>query len=75
LTHDLQNHSDVGHYEPAFHGTKGQLFTQAPYSDRLFNNLMIQGSKELSKEFPFNRDFNDGTVIGTSRQFFTSRVF
>lgn len=71
LTHDLQNHSDVGHYEPAFHGTKGQLFTQAPYSDRLFNNLMIQGSKELSKEFPFNRDFNDGTVIGTSWNQFT----
>jgi len=31
---------------------------------------MIQGSKELSKEFPFNHDFNDGTVIGMSRWFF-----
>ena len=59
-----------------FHGTKGQLFTQAPYSDHPFNDLIIQASQELSKEFPFDRDWNDGSTVGIGRDIsITFRAF
>lgn len=66
--HGRQNRSNIDHYDPAFHGTKGQLFTQAPYSDHLFNDRIIQASEELSKEFPFDHDWNDGSTIGIDRK-------
>ncbi|KAJ3561543.1 hypothetical protein NP233_g10130 [Leucocoprinus birnbaumii] len=58
--------SNTGHYNPAFHGKGGELLTQAPYSIHPFNDMLMQSSKELPDEFPFDEDWSDGTPIGTS---------
>ena len=40
------------------------MATSAPYSVHPFNDMLIETTKELSHEFPFKLDMNDGSPIG-----------
>ncbi|KXN84306.1 Oxygen-dependent choline dehydrogenase [Leucoagaricus sp. SymC.cos] len=61
----------TGHYDPAFHGTNGQLFVSAPYTSHPFNDQLRKSGDELSDEFPFDLDWNDGTPVGSVTNYVT----
>ncbi|KAJ7235004.1 aryl-alcohol oxidase-like protein [Mycena haematopus] len=64
-TAPADNHNTTGQFNPALHGTKGpisvSLFGYA-YPD--FERRVIQTTKELPHQFPFNLDMNSGTPLG-----------
>jgi hypothetical protein len=50
-----------GHADPIIHGHQGELSVSAPYTNHLFNKMLIQSTEELEDEFPFKLDMNDGS--------------
>jgi hypothetical protein len=54
------------HIDPSVHGTNGKLSTSASYTNVSLNDLFLETTKELSDEFPFKLDVNDGKPIGLS---------
>lgn len=67
LTSDSENQSERGHIDPSIHSRNGKIFNTAPYSNHSFNEMLIQTTKELSEEFPFKFDMNDGKPIGIGK--------
>lgn len=53
-----------GHVDPSFHGSNGALSVTASYTNVSMNNYLLQATEELSDEFPFKLDMNDGQPIG-----------
>ncbi|EKM75427.1 hypothetical protein AGABI1DRAFT_123192 [Agaricus bisporus var. burnettii JB137-S8] len=53
-----------GHIDPSFHGSNGALSVTASYTNVSMNNYLLQATEELSDEFPFKLDMNDGQPIG-----------
>ncbi|KAF9445056.1 GMC oxidoreductase [Macrolepiota fuliginosa MF-IS2] len=62
------NLSEEGHFDPSVHGLDGKLQTSAPYNPHPLNDLLLETTKELSDEFPFLLDLNDGRPIGIGWQ-------
>jgi hypothetical protein len=54
------------HIDPSLHGSNGKLSTSASYTNASLNDLLLETTKELSDEFPFKLDVNDGKPIGLS---------
>ncbi|EKM75486.1 hypothetical protein AGABI1DRAFT_123150 [Agaricus bisporus var. burnettii JB137-S8] len=53
-----------GHIDPSVHGDDGKLSVVASYTNASFNDLLLETAKELSGEFPFKLDMNDGRPLG-----------
>lgn len=53
-----------GHIDPSVHGRTGVLSVTASYTNISMNNYLLQTAEELSSEFPFKLDMNDGQPIG-----------
>nr|V5NC32.1 RecName: Full=Pyranose dehydrogenase; Short=PDH; AltName: Full=Pyranose:quinone oxidoreductase 1; Flags: Precursor [Agaricus xanthodermus]AHA85314.1 pyranose dehydrogenase [Agaricus xanthodermus] len=60
FSQDFSDQSVDGHIDPAVHGRDGLLSVVASYTNVSFNDLLLQTTKELSDEFPFKLDLNDG---------------
>ncbi|KXN87048.1 Choline dehydrogenase, mitochondrial [Leucoagaricus sp. SymC.cos] len=71
LTSDSENQPEQGHIDPTIHGRNGRVSTSAAYSVHPFNDMLIETTKELTKEFPFKLDMNDGSPIGIAWNQFT----
>jgi hypothetical protein len=63
-TLDSENQDEQGHVNLSVHGRHGKVAVTAPYSLHPFNDMILQASTELSSEFPFKLDMNDGKPIG-----------
>ncbi|KAJ7609919.1 alcohol oxidase [Roridomyces roridus] len=66
------NHDTKGQFNPAFHGTQGPIDVSVrgyPWSE--FEGHVLQTTKELSEEFPFQEDYNAGTPLGIGWMQFT----
>ncbi|KAJ7635273.1 alcohol oxidase [Roridomyces roridus] len=59
------NHDTRGQFNPAFHSTHGINSVSLSGSQwPVFENQVIQTTRELPEEFPFNEDFNSGEPLG-----------
>lgn len=58
------NLSEKGHFDPSLHSRTGKLGVTAPYFNHPFNDLLFKATSELTDEFPFLKDLNDGKPIG-----------
>jgi hypothetical protein len=67
LVPDSENQTTQGHIDPEVHGYNGTLPVVADYTTAEFNEKLLQASRELSEEFPFKLDVNDGKPIGISK--------
>ncbi|KAF8179707.1 aryl-alcohol oxidase [Mycena galopus ATCC 62051] len=66
------NHNTQGQFNPAVHGTKGPISVSLlgyPWPE--FAQHVIQTTKELPDDFPFNLDMNSGKPLGISWLQFT----
>ncbi|KAF7361571.1 GMC oxidoreductase [Mycena sanguinolenta] len=64
-TPPADNHDTRGEFNPAVHSTYG--ITSVSLSGSrwpIFENQMIQTTRELPEEFPFNLDYNSGEPLG-----------
>ncbi|KXN90565.1 Glucose dehydrogenase [FAD, quinone], partial [Leucoagaricus sp. SymC.cos] len=55
------------HYDPTVHSRDGKVAVSAPYTPHPFNDMLLQSVNELSEEFPFDLDYNDGRPIGIGK--------
>ncbi|EKM83317.1 hypothetical protein AGABI1DRAFT_69614 [Agaricus bisporus var. burnettii JB137-S8] len=68
---DSENQDETGHVDPSLHGHTGNLTVTAPYVAHPFDDLLIKTTTELTDEFPYKQDMNDGRPIGISWNQFT----
>nr|Q3L243.1 RecName: Full=Pyranose dehydrogenase 2; Short=PDH 2; AltName: Full=Pyranose:quinone oxidoreductase 2; Flags: Precursor [Leucoagaricus meleagris]AAW82998.1 pyranose dehydrogenase [Leucoagaricus meleagris]AAW82999.1 pyranose dehydrogenase [Leucoagaricus meleagris] len=64
FSQDFLDQSMEGHIDPSVHGFDGMLSVVASYTNVSFNNLLLETTRELSDEFPFKLDLNDGKPHG-----------
>ncbi|KAK0473382.1 aryl-alcohol-oxidase from pleurotus Eryingii [Armillaria novae-zelandiae] len=58
------HHNTSGQFDPAVHGFDGINFVSLPGYPRGIDSRVIQVTKELPREFPFNLDYNSGYQLG-----------
>ncbi|KAK0495556.1 aryl-alcohol oxidase precursor [Armillaria luteobubalina] len=58
------HHNTSGQFDPAVHGFDGINFVSLPGYPRGIDGRVIQVTKELPREFPFNLDYNSGYELG-----------
>ncbi|KAK0186635.1 alcohol oxidase [Armillaria mellea] len=58
------HHNTSGQFDPAVHGFDGINFVSLPGYPRGIDGRVIQVTKELPREFPFNLDYNSGYQLG-----------
>ncbi|KAJ7734085.1 pyranose dehydrogenase [Mycena metata] len=64
-TAPADNHNTQGQYNPAVHGTDGPISVSVSgFSWSEFEQRVIQTTKELPDDFPFNLDMNSGKPLG-----------
>ncbi|KAJ7709322.1 aryl-alcohol oxidase [Mycena olivaceomarginata] len=64
-TPPVDHHDTRGQYNPAFHSTNGINSVSLPALNwPIFSRHVIEASKELPDEWPFNLDMNSGKPLG-----------
>ncbi|SJL14163.1 uncharacterized protein ARMOST_17618 [Armillaria ostoyae] len=58
------HHNTTGQYDPAVHGFEGITSVSIAEYPSVIDGRIIQATKELSDEFPFNMDYNSGYHLG-----------
>lgn len=58
------NHNITGQFEPSVHGFKGVTAVTLPGYPMSTDDKILQVTRELPGEFPYNRDFNSGSPLG-----------
>ncbi|KAJ7641333.1 aryl-alcohol oxidase precursor [Roridomyces roridus] len=58
------NHSTAGEYDPKVHSVSGVNSVTLPGYPQPIDNMLLQTTKELPSEFPFNLDMNSGNPLG-----------
>ncbi|PBK82247.1 alcohol oxidase [Armillaria gallica] len=58
------HHNLTGQYDPAVHGFEGVSFVSVAEYPSAIDGRIIQATKELPDEFPFNLDYNSGYHLG-----------
>ncbi|KAI0757745.1 alcohol oxidase [Daedaleopsis nitida] len=53
-------------YVPSAHGTSGPVGVTLPQVELPIDDIVLNAQKELSSEFKFNQDLNNGDMIGVS---------
>lgn len=64
MLEDSENQNEEGHVDPSVLGHTGNLTVTAPYVAHVFNDLLIKTTTQLTEEFPYKQDMNDGRPIG-----------
>lgn len=58
-------HDTTGQYNPVIHGTDGPIIVSLNgFPWPVFEQTVLQTTKELPDEFPFNLDMNSGKPLG-----------
>lgn len=64
-TQPADHHDTRGQFNPAVHSTDGiNSVSLDGYPWPIFQNHVIQTTREFPEEFPFNLDFNSGQMLG-----------
>ncbi|KAK0471536.1 aryl-alcohol oxidase precursor [Armillaria novae-zelandiae] len=58
------DHNTTGQYDPAVHGFEGITSVSVAEYPSVLDARIIQATRELSHEFPFNVDYNSGYHLG-----------
>ncbi|KAJ7260482.1 aryl-alcohol oxidase precursor [Mycena haematopus] len=58
------NHNTTGQYNPAVHSTTGMVSVSLPGFAHPFDSQIIETTKQLPEDFPFNLDMNSGYPLG-----------
>ncbi|TFK36268.1 pyranose dehydrogenase [Crucibulum laeve] len=58
------HHSTIGEFNPSLHSTHGMLPVSLPGFPESIDNRVIQTTKDLPIEFPYNVDMNSGSPLG-----------
>ncbi|EEB89979.1 hypothetical protein MPER_11873, partial [Moniliophthora perniciosa FA553] len=64
LTPPADGHDTTGQINPEVHGKSGVVGTSLPGFSTPIDPRIIQTTKELPNEFPYNLDMNDGSPLG-----------
>ncbi|KAL0576339.1 hypothetical protein V5O48_005637 [Marasmius crinis-equi] len=64
VTPPADKHNTTGQYDPSVHGHSGINPDSLPGYHEPMNDRIIQTTRELSDEFPFNLDYNSGSHLG-----------
>ncbi|KAJ6477553.1 aryl-alcohol oxidase [Mycena sanguinolenta] len=57
-------HNTTGQYNPALHSKTGMVSISLPGYPHPFDSRVIETTKELSADWPFNLDMNSGNMLG-----------
>ncbi|TFK33728.1 aryl-alcohol-oxidase from pleurotus Eryingii [Crucibulum laeve] len=63
-TPPVDGHNTTGQFDPTIHGTDGMLPISLPGFSQSIDDRIIETTKQLSNEFPFNEDMNSGNHLG-----------
>ncbi|KAF5364040.1 hypothetical protein D9756_001004 [Leucocoprinus leucothites] len=63
-TRPADNHNTAGQFNPRVHSTTGVTSVSLPGFPRDIDQRVIQTTKDLSAQFPFNQDMNSGSHLG-----------
>ncbi|KAF8153510.1 aryl-alcohol oxidase [Mycena galopus ATCC 62051] len=64
-TQPADHHDTLGQFNPAVHSTDGiNSVSLDGYPWPIFQNHVMQTTREFPEEFPFNLDFNSGQMLG-----------
>ncbi|KAF8797716.1 hypothetical protein BYT27DRAFT_7125001 [Phlegmacium glaucopus] len=63
LTPPVDNRNTAGEIDPNVHGKSGPSNTSLAAQQVSTDNLVLQGSQQLSSEFSFKLDYNSGNTI------------
>ncbi|KAG6901607.1 hypothetical protein C0995_010015 [Termitomyces sp. Mi166 len=63
-TAPADNHNTTGQFDPKVHGFKGINAVSLVGNPQSIDPRIIQTTKDLSEEFPFNLDMNSGNPLG-----------
>jgi choline dehydrogenase len=58
------NLPETNHFNISNHNTDGILGVTAPYYTHPFNDILFETIRDVSDEFPFLLDLNNGSPIG-----------
>lgn len=62
-------HNTRGQLNPSVLGKSGPLLITVPNSPGALDAMVIETTKQLSDEFPFNLDMNSGNELGVGESF------
>ncbi|KAF7375489.1 Choline dehydrogenase, mitochondrial [Mycena sanguinolenta] len=57
-------HNTTGQYNASYHSTTGMVSISLPGYPHPFDSRIIETTKELSEDWPFNLDMNSGYMLG-----------
>ncbi|KAF9450824.1 GMC oxidoreductase [Macrolepiota fuliginosa MF-IS2] len=63
-TSPADQHDTSGQFDPSDHGFSGMTFVSLPGFSQEIDDMVIQTTKQLNHEFPFNLDMNSGKPLG-----------
>ncbi|KAG6844222.1 hypothetical protein H0H87_008700 [Tephrocybe sp. NHM501043] len=63
-TQPADEHDTAGQFDPSVHGFKGINSVSLPGFQHEIDRLVIQTTRELPEEFPYNNDTNSGHQLG-----------
>lgn len=64
LVPPADNHNTAGQFDPSVHSSSGAVSVSLPGFPTALDSRVIATTRELSAEFPFNLDMNDGSILG-----------
>ncbi|KLO15613.1 aryl-alcohol oxidase-like protein [Schizopora paradoxa] len=64
LVPPADRHNVTGMIDPAIHGTNGNIEISIRGSEIAIDDMVIQTTRQLAGEFPFNLDMNSGNPLG-----------
>ncbi|KAJ6551444.1 hypothetical protein B0H19DRAFT_1264088 [Mycena capillaripes] len=68
-------HNTIGQFNPSVHSTKGiNAVSLNGFSWPVFQHYILQTTKELPDEFPFNLDMNSGSPLGVGECWLQSTI-
>lgn len=73
MLEDSEDQNEEGHVDLSVHGHTGNLTVTAPYVAHVFDDLLIKTTTELTEEFPYKEDMNDGRPIGICKSSWCNR--
>ncbi|KAI0770376.1 alcohol oxidase [Fomes fomentarius] len=66
MTAPTDGHNTTGQFDPAIHNPHGVVDISVPGEPLAIDTRGLNASRQLSKQFPFNLDYNSGNTIGFS---------
>jgi len=66
-TEPADRHNTSGQFDPEIHNTEGLTWVSVTGAPQSIDSKIIEASRQLGGEFAYNRDMNDGNLLGLGR--------